>query len=419
MEQTTKPEFRKFEDFRRKAAGNPVFSIAMLLVLSLGTGFIVLLLGASYFGLPMFWAYFNQPLLVVLNVLPALLIAFLLYAAVGRAWIAFLGTTLLMEVLALVSFFKCQLRGDPLIPSDFLLTGEALKLLPNYTLNFNWKVWLAVLFLIAGTVFAFFFLRYKPRPALRGGVGAGVLILGAVLYATMYTDADLYNSMEIMEGVNKWSNAEMMIARGFTYPFIYHFVDEDMRDFEPNWRDKAAETLASYSDGAIPEGQKVNVVAIMLESFADLTEFESIDFTEDVYAPWHALQQESVYGTLIASTFGGNTVDTERKFMTASSTQGLPAPDEQLRPLLQGAGYVAEGSVATTGIMTARPSIKTSGLTITISSRTTRIPTARTTTFHEAQGAVRSAGPLRPVLYVQQRTKPRPVSTDYTGERRT
>jgi len=344
VEQESKSSCSKLKSFQRKVAEKPALTIIGLFILSLGTGFVTLLLGASYFGLPMFWAYFNQPLLVVLNVLPAVLIAFLLYAAVGRAWVAFFGTSLVMELLALVSFFKCQLRGDPLIPTDFLLTGEALKFLPNYTLNFNWKVWVAVFYLIAATVFAFYFLRYRPRPAFRGGVGAAMAVFSVVLYMTAYTDADLYNSMEIMEGVNKWSNAEMMIARGFTYPFIYHFVDEETRDFEPGWRDKAAETLASYEDGVIPEDKKVNVVAIMLESFADLTEFDAIDFTEDVFAPWHALQQESVYGSLIVSTFGGNTIDTERKFMTGFvHLKDFQHPTNSYVRFFKEQGYYAEG----------------------------------------------------------------------------
>ena len=96
MEKMTKSRFQRFNDFRLKVAENPVFSVTVLLVLALGTGFVTLLLGASYFGLPMFKAYFNEPLLVLLNVLPAVLITFLLYAAARRAWIAFLGTTLLM-----------------------------------------------------------------------------------------------------------------------------------------------------------------------------------------------------------------------------------------------------------------------------------------------------------------------------------
>jgi phosphoglycerol transferase MdoB-like AlkP superfamily enzyme len=344
MEKMTKSRFQRFNDFRLKVAENPVFSVTVLLVLALGTGFVTLLLGASYFGLPMFKAYFNEPLLVLLNVLPAVLITFLLYAAARRAWIAFLGTTLPMEVLALVSFFKGQLRGDPLIPSDFLLTGEALKLLPNYTLTLNWKVWLAVIFLVFGTVFAFFFLRYRPRPAFRGGVGGAMLILGFILYRTAYTDPELYNSMEVLEGVNKWSTAEMTIARGFTYPFIYHFYDEDIRDFESNWREKAAEALSSQEDGVISEEKKVNVVAIMLESFSDLTEFDAIDFTEDVYAPWHALQKESVYGELVVSTFGGNTVDTERKFMTGFvHLKDFQRPSNSYVRFFKEQGYITEG----------------------------------------------------------------------------
>lgn len=328
-----------------RLAENPWFSAAALFVLALGIGLITLLLGACYFGLPMFWAYFNQPLLVLLNVLPALLIAFLLYAATGRGWIAFLATSLVFEVLALVSFFKAQLRGDPLFPSDFALTGEAMKFLPNYTLDFNWKVWLAFLYIIIGTLLCAALVRHRPRPAFRGVLGAAVAALGAVLYPTVYLDKDLYASLEVKKGVNQWSIAEMTIARGFTYPFLYHLTDEETRDFEHNWREKAAETLARYEDGVIPADKRVNVIAIMLESFADLTEFgDVIGFIGDPYKPWHALQEESVSGTLVVSAFGGNTIDTERKFMTGFvHLKDFQRPANSYVRFFKDQGYYAEG----------------------------------------------------------------------------
>ena len=78
----------------------------------------------------------------------------------------------------------------------------------------------------------------------------------------------------------------------------------------------------TYSEEAIPEDQKVSVVGIMLEAFCDLTDFPALaeqEGVQEVYAPWHALEEESVSGDLLTNIFAGGTVDTEWCFLTGYS----------------------------------------------------------------------------------------------------
>ena len=63
--------------------------------------------------------------------------------------------------LALVNFFKIQLRGDPLYPVDIKNASEAGNILSNYSIELNWKVFVALFIVIGGTVFAFFLVRGK------------------------------------------------------------------------------------------------------------------------------------------------------------------------------------------------------------------------------------------------------------------
>lgn len=62
--------------------------------------------------------------------------------------------------------------------------------------------------------------------------------------------------------------------------------------------------LERFPEEAIPEDKKVSVVGIMLEAFCDLTDFPALAEQEDVqevYAPWHALEKESVSGDLLTN----------------------------------------------------------------------------------------------------------------------
>ena len=297
-------------------AQSPWLTIPALILLGIGVGLISMMLGAAYFGMPMFYAYFGSPVLVALNLLPPLFIIFLAYSLGGRAWIAFLITSVIILALSIVDFFKIQVRSEPLIISDFALAGEAGNEAAGYVLVVNWKVYLAAAYIVIGTLLSFVFLKYKPECKTRL-IGSSVIVMLSVLaYATLYSSEKLYNKTEAPYAINIWSNAEKSIARGFTYPFVYNLQDDSSKPPDGYKADKAAALLASYTDDAVPDGKKVSIVSVMLESYADLSTFGLIVFKEDVYAPLHALQTESVYGALVTNTFAGGTINSERSFLT-------------------------------------------------------------------------------------------------------
>ena len=113
-------------------------------------------------------------------------------------------------------------------------------------------------------------------------------------------------------GINRWSDTQQYQSRGFVYPFLHSSADA--KDDPPDGydREKAAAVLAGYEDQDIPEEQKVNVLAIMLEAYSDLTSFPALaglDSVEQVYSYWHTLAQEGYSGRLVTNVFAGGTVD--------------------------------------------------------------------------------------------------------------
>lgn len=124
------------------------------------------------------------------------------------------------------------------------------------------------------------------------------------------------------ELVNPWSDTEVFVSHGVLYPFLYSV--QDMLPVPPEGYQEAvaSSALERYPEEAIPEDQKVSVVGIMLEAFCDLTDFPALaeqEGVQEVYAPWHALEEESVSGDLLTNIFAGGTVDTEWCFLTGYS----------------------------------------------------------------------------------------------------
>ena len=328
---------------------NPVFNYIVLALLAIMTGLTSLLLGSAIFGVPLFKSYFGSFMVIMLNLLPPVLLVFLVYFVSGRAWIAFTFPSLLVTIISLVHFFKVQILGDPLSITDILLTFEATNVVGAYSLVINWKIYVAVAAFVCGVLISIFMLKYKLRkPPLRIIGSASVMVVFAALYLFVYTDAGLYERTTSDTSIKNWMPIRNYTARGFIYPFIHGVRGnlEDLAGRYPEWYDEqqARECFESLTSAEIPPDKKVNVIVLMLEAYADLSLFEALDFTEDVYGPLHRLQEQSVSGTVFANVFAGMTIDTERLFLTGNTMlTNYSSPTNSYVSYLSSQGYLTEG----------------------------------------------------------------------------
>ena len=344
---------------------NLVFNCVMLALMGVGVGLVSLLIGAGIrqsaphpdaplFGLPMFWSYFESPVTIILNLLPPVILIFLVYFISNRAWAAFLFPSLFIFALSAIHFFKMQIRGDPLVAADAAYIREAGTALDIGLLTMNWKIYLAAAALAAGAVFSAVVLRGRPGKArVRIIGGAAAALLSALLYSTVYTDTELYTEMT---GGYRWTQFSASLnysVKGFIYPFLHSIQDirsdlnKPPEGFNPA---EARAMLESYGSDDIPEEKKVNIIAIMLEAYSDFSVFGAIDLKEDVYGPLHRLQSESVCGMLVSNVFGGGTIDTERLFLTGNTRlTNYNAPVNSYVRFLNDQGYHTEGFTAVAG----------------------------------------------------------------------
>ena len=294
----------------------------------------------------LFLSYFTNPLILFLNLWPPVLLVWLFYFLSRRAWIGFLGGFIPVIGVALVNYFKIQLRADPFLAVDLSLASEAAGIVGNYELDLNWLIWLTLAALIAGLVFSILLMPrgLKGWPVrMLGALSTGALM--AVSFVSLYLNDSLY---EKAGGAMPWNEAQDYVTKGGIYPFLYSF--QEMIFTAPKGYDglSAAELLGQYQDADIPEDQKVSIMGIMLEAFCDLTDFELLaqqDSVQQVYAPWHQLSEQSVSGRLLTNIFAGGTVDTEWAFLTGYSSHSDFIKDtDSYVWYLDGQGYQTFGS---------------------------------------------------------------------------
>lgn len=325
------------------------WNIGWLVFACILLGLSCLLLSAANYGMEVFGGYFEKPMIAIVNILLQTAFALLLFLLTGRAWLAYGITALFSLGLVIANYFLINIRTDSLQFVDVLCLREALDITAtqHYELHVGWEIILSVGICLAAEAALIFLARWTPKFKDRFGLLCGtapVVILAVVLL--MSNDVNTV-AMRNYEHINTWSSTQIYISRGFPYSFTRSALNS-VRS-APGGYDKkqAAAQLAQYEDADIPENKKVNVIAIMRESYCDLSALESKDGAIDFscYDFYHSLQEESLTGTLITNGFGGNTKDAERCFMT-----GCYAPAEYRKPgnsyiwYLRDQGYTAEGA---------------------------------------------------------------------------
>ena len=266
-------------------------------------------------------SYLQQPLLLILNIAPCLALTYFFYLLFGRPWAGMLFSGVIVICGSLVNYYKIMLRGDPLLAADLTLFSEAAKMTGQYDIRITLSVAVTAALALAAVMMSVLLLRAKVRPWWFR------LLLLAALCGLMYFGVDrfyfddwLYEQTENVE-VNQWflshwSDRDQFVSRGFVYPFIYSAKNAWEKPPEGYNKDEARALLQRYEADGIPEEKRVNVIAIMLEAYSDLSVYESIEFEKDPYDYFHQLQEESLSGRLVTNIFAGGTIDTERSFIT-------------------------------------------------------------------------------------------------------
>lgn len=282
---------------------------------ALALGMLSLVLATAQYGWQMFYDYLAHPGLVVLNLLPPVVLMALLYGVTGRAWLAYVLTALPVLGLSVGNYYKLAFRDDPVIAADLLLLGEAGNMAGKYQLFLSDKLTAALGCAVLSAVLLSLLARGRPVGRFRAAVTGAALICAAVL-VPVYASEEIYQANANEEHINKWASTQQYVSRGLLYPLL-HSVKDAFPDPPQGYDQReAAAWLAEYADADIPEEKKVNIVGVMLESFADFSAFDQIQFTQDVYAGIHALEAEGYSGNLLTNIFAGGTINTERAFLT-------------------------------------------------------------------------------------------------------
>lgn len=314
------------------------FKKGILTVLIIGILSIILMIISFYFSTAsydpvLFKSFFHGKWLMIMNFIPIFLIMSFLALLFNRLWISFTFTSLLILIMSVGNKFKLMYRDEPFVMLDLKLFTEAGDMASKYDISPNTMMIAIFISLIIISILLKSFIKFKiDSKRVRFSLLSSVLIIGLVLSSGFYFNPETYERIGNKDLINPWSQTQQFQSKGFIYPFIYSSTKMKDRQLEGYDEDIAKKALEEFKYHNIEDGEKVNIISIMLEAYNDFSKFEGVEIHESVYKKFHNLQEESLSGRLVTNVFAGGTVNTEWGFLNGynshprylNKTNGFP-----------------------------------------------------------------------------------------------
>lgn len=286
----------------------------------------------------------------------------------GRHWPAVLILGIIAYGVGTVTYFKLEMRGEPLLPWDFQQLGDFMGVADNVKLSVQpHMIVVALIFLLCLGLSIIMPSSYRGMKR-RGLIVRLILaIVGAVMslgiffgiymskevcasfhiYEDMWMQDRYYRNYSIVTGF--LTNLRVMqfeAPENYSQEAVYERLDQVEKDLsdEPMYEDSYA---AEHEKDAV---QTPNIIYVMNESFWDVSRLEGITFDRDLTPNLKRLAQQGASGYVYSPSFGGGTCDVEFEVLTGFSLEHLPAgskPYQQyvtdatpsLAQFLKGQGY--------------------------------------------------------------------------------
>ena len=239
----------------------------------------------------------------------------LLLTATGSVKAAIVSAMIPLALLATVSGFVYQFRGNLLKPLDLLSAGTAMNVVEQYVFQVRpgmaraWALWLWMLFALGCLPDARDFL---PKKWLR---------IAAALLTAASTAVFLYGSRNIT--MNTWSN-EGATRNGFFLNFALGIRDCFVAQPE-NYSPEAVAELEKAYRNPQETGRRPNILVIMNESYANFEILGNPLRTNIPVTPFlDSLEENTIRGYALTSIFGGTTANAEFEFLTGFSMANVP-----------------------------------------------------------------------------------------------
>lgn len=305
--------------YRRRRRALSLNNITFIFIIASIINISMLAMTLVPFRLELFGILLNDPAVFLLNYFPIMLTLLTLFFLSGNITASFVSVSILSFLIAYVNRTKLLLRDDPFVFSDIFLTGEARQMIMRYGLPQDITPICILIILICVAICCRLFSKKRkkmPGKVRFSGAVISVSLLAFFLHMLIFNPGFAIPLQWHEEFGDIYKPSDLASSKGVVYCFLNSIPSAFPSPPDGYDKDLISSVLDEYETPPLDESLKVNIISIMLESFNDFSKFDTIEFNVSPYENFHKLKNNSYSGTLYTNSFAGNTIMTERTFLT-------------------------------------------------------------------------------------------------------
>lgn len=278
----------------------------------------------------------GRPELFLLGVAILFIFYVLLSSSFGSIVIAGIVLMLFSTLTGIATYFKIDLRAEPIYPSEITMVNQMGFLLEMIGLRNVLVISAFLASIIFGLVLIYIKLL-KPKPfSFSNLTYYSLRIVGAVVSGSLIFYITQFNTpgnhvRAIYDEHASWVTYNQMrnySENGFIAGFLFNLSAPPMDPIEDYNRSTIEEIVEYYSTEAdqinasrTPEEEPTNVIFIMNESLSDPFNLEGLEANGDPIPYHREVEDISLHGTSLSPSFGGGTANSEFQAITTMSLE--------------------------------------------------------------------------------------------------
>ena len=251
---------------------------------------------------------------IVMNVVVICMVFFALSIITGRFQMSLLMSLSSLMALCIVNYYVYIFRGNELMPLDFLSVGTAMNVVDGYTLSLTPK--LAFGLAVCITVYIAGQLLTIDKAQRRSHRMMSVCFLLTLFAGWMIGSGQM--TMRTWQNMGTKQNGYLM---NFTLMLKSEAMTGKPHDYDLS---TIGELESQYAATPSSSDDLPDIIAIMNESFADLSVLGDLNTETEVMPYFNSLKENTIKGYALSSVYGGGTANAEFEFLTGHSVANLP-----------------------------------------------------------------------------------------------
>ncbi len=263
----------------------------------------------------------------MMNLCIILVVWLFFYVVTNRMKYGAILTTLFFGLFSFANYVLIQFRDIPLIAADILSARTAFTVMGSYHLDLDKAGLYTIVISVIWICLALSLnswkgprLRYRLIPLLIFMIGA------CALYGVIFQTDFLKENKIFVSGFKP-----RVTYNRFGYPLSFLMSVKASIVEKPDGYSakKAGEIMGKYRSDTKPVAHRTtketpNIIAIMNESYSDLSLLGDIRVNEDPMPFYRSLKKDTIRGRMHSSVFGSMTANSEFEFLTGFSGAFLP-----------------------------------------------------------------------------------------------